>query len=421
MKRLLPLCAMLFLPVASPVLASDATPSGESGEKQALASQGIVLTAGYTSEDFINMRGGDSQSLSHAGQTTLGAHLDLDKLAGMAGSELQMTVTYRDGDNIEDNGVDTLLQPQEIYGRDQTWRLTELWWGQQLFGSLVHIKLGRLTVGNEFGDVECTFVNQGLCGSEPGNINGDYWYNWPISQWAAVGQINLDPTHYLKLGAYQVNPGFLVRHHQFALNPAGTIGALFPVEYGWTPVLDGDRAGSYKIGAWYTNVRRSDVVGDIDSAGDIDYRMRDGAYGAYFTIEQQLTRGRESSAKSGLRMFVNGTYSDRRTSSIDQTLAVGAIYRGLFPGRPLDEIGIGASDVRANARAVASEARLYQQGLLDAPLNREEVAAELFYGWQATHWLRFQPEIQWIHHPGNSIANQGDFAIVGVKTSIVLW
>ncbi|WDS34963.1 carbohydrate porin [Pseudoxanthomonas sp.] len=422
-KHLLP--ALILLPLAAPALAQDSNPylfGGWNGERQALADKGVEFNFGYTSEDYRNVGSGGRSVGAHAGQLTLSSKFDLEKLWGLPGAEVHLDVSYRDGDDLRSRGVDTLMQPQEVYGRDQTWRLTGLWWGQHLFDDHLFLKLGRLTVGGEFGDVECTFVNQGLCGTEAGNINGDYWYNWPISQWAAVGQVQFDATHYLKLGVYQVNPALLERGHKFTLNPSGTTGSLFPVELGWTPKFAGDLPGAYKVGAWYSNIDKADVFtdvnGDPSALSGLNARMRDGVYGGYFTFEQQLTRGHQNSARSGLRTFVNATVSDRRTSTIDRTLAVGAIYAGLFASRPTDEIGVGASALHVNEREKSYQALLYQQGLSTLPADGSEYTAELFYGWQATGWLRFQPEVQWIFHAGNGAANLDNYTIVGVKTSI---
>jgi len=392
------------------------------GARESLADRGIQFNVGYTSEDFDNVKGGDDHGLVHAGQLSLGSQLDLARLAGIKGATVHVSVTYRDGNNVQDNGVDTLLQPQEIYGRDQTWHLTEMWWGQSLFDNRLDLHLGRLTVGGEFGDVECSFVNQGLCGTQAGNIHGEYWYNWPISQWAAVGRVNIDAQHYIKLGVYQVNPSLLERAHKFTLNPSGTVGALFPVELGWTPQLSGDRAGTYKVGGWYTNADEPDVYedseGDPAALSNLAYRMRDGAYGGYFTFEQQLSRGHRDSDKSGLRLFVNGTVADRHTSTVYETFAVGGIYRGLVVSRPQDELGVGASAVWVNPRAQNDEALQYAQGTRANPADHAEYTFETFYGWQALGWLRIQPDLQWIHHPGNTAPDRGAYLIVGAKTSI---
>ncbi|MHC1479808.1 carbohydrate porin [Frateuria aurantia] len=425
MNRALKLLPLMLLALGHPLHADEASPylTGDwGGTRSRLADEGIALNFGYTSEDLANIRGGDRHSLVHTGQLTLGTVLDLQKLWGLKGASFHFTTTYRDGHNIEDNGVDTLLQPQEVYGRGQTWRLTEMYWGQWLFHDHLQVKLGRLTVGGEFGDVECTFVNQGLCGSEPGNIRGDYWYNWPTSQWAAVGQIQFNPDHYLKLAVYQVNPAFVDRDNKFTLNPPGTIGALFPVEFGWMPKLGDNLPGAYKFGAWYTNAHTKDVYddknGDPAALTDLGYQMRDSAYGAYFSIEQQLSHGRGDAPKSGWRIFINATASDRQTSTVYQTLGIGSIDKGLLPDRPDDEFGFGVSALRVNPRAVADESLLYQLGERGRPADHDEYLAELFYGLQVTRWLRFQPEVQWIHHPGLVARNQGSYTIVGAKTAI---
>jgi porin len=67
--------------------------------------------------------------------------------------------------------------------------------------------------------------------------------------------------------------------------------------------------------------------------------MRHGQYGAYINFEQRLTGG-GSGTKRGLSVFLNATYADRRTSTLDSQVAVGMLYTGPFKWRPADELGV---------------------------------------------------------------------------------
>ncbi len=61
----------------------------------------------------------------------------------------QFTISDRNGRNltndvITDPRVGGISQVQEVYGRGQTWRLTQLWYRQKFFDGGLDIKLGRM-------------------------------------------------------------------------------------------------------------------------------------------------------------------------------------------------------------------------------------------------------------------------------------
>ena len=99
----------------------------------------------------------------------------------------------------------------EVYGRGNIVRLEEFAYKQKLFDDRFELTVGRLAFGDEFFSFSCDFINLTFCGAPPGNIVGDYIYNWPISQWAAVGKLNLTSDVYLKAARLRFQPR-LSRH-----------------------------------------------------------------------------------------------------------------------------------------------------------------------------------------------------------------
>lgn len=392
------------------------------GERTHLADEGIVFDFAYGSEIAHNAAGGDRRLTRNAGQLQLDSATDLDKLWGWQGAGFRFTITERDGKNLNtDANLHELMQSQEVYGRGQTWRLTQLWYSQDLFDQRLQLKLGRLAVGEDFSQFECSFMSLAFCGDQSGNLVGFYWFNYPVSQWGAVAKFNFGPDYYLRAGIYQVNPSYELRRYSMSLDPPGTTGALFPVELGWTPSFGDHLAGSYVIGGWYTNARQKDVYTDINGGSaaltGLGYYNRTGAYGAYLTFSQQLTHGSGANAKSGWRAFFNATQADRNTATVDRTIAVGAIDRGMADSRPDDEFGIALAANHNNGR-VASYTRQLNERLGEAtPIQGSEYVTELYYGWQASRWLVIRPDLQWVHHPGGS-TDYSDVYVVGFKSAI---
>ena len=305
---------------------------------------------------------------------------------------------------------------QEVYGRGQTWRLTQFWYKQIFAGGHADLKLGRLTQGEDFGDFSCQFMNLTFCGSPAGNLAGDYWYNWPISQWGARLRLTSGSV-YATIGAYEINPRnldktFTIGHFH------GATGAMVPLEVGVNTRLGANALpGSYKLGAWYNSSNADDVGLDIDRrplvVNGLAPLRRNGRYGVYLQLQQQLTGTAKVTADGpvathGLVAFLNVTQTDRQTSTTDNQIAGGIFYTGLFAARPKDDFGVAIGRTNVNGRVAT----------LLAPPGGErpdaEYAAEIDYGIHATDWLILRPNAQYIVDPGG-YDHARDVVIVGLK------
>ena len=81
------------------------------------------------------------------------------------------------------------------------------WLNQAFLDNRVQWKIGRLTVGEDFASFSCDFQNLTFCGSQPGNLVGSYWVNWPTSQWATRLKVNTsEPVSYTHLDVYKRQP-----------------------------------------------------------------------------------------------------------------------------------------------------------------------------------------------------------------------
>ena len=426
------IAAALTLGLLAPgfALAADAGPylfGDWNGQRTRLAEQGVSFDFGYTSELAHNSEGGTRALTRYSDQWVLGSALDLDRLWGWQGATFKATVTNRNGKNLStDAGLGTFQQVQEVYGRGQTWRLTDLHLEQALLDGRVILKAGRMGIGADFAGFSCDFQNLSFCGSQPGNLVGSYWANWPVSVWAGVAKVNTSRDSYLQLGVYQVNPrylddGYAVRKGLHPNNPHGTTGALIPVEFGWQPQTGPYRGlpGSYKVGAWYNTSDGDDVALDAlrrplgaDSATAL---RRDGAYGAYVNLEQQVTG---IAGGRGATVFLNATQADKFTAATDRQIAVGMEYKGAFD-RPRDMIGVAIGATHANGRRATAQRRdaaAHPQGTV-AVAHGYEYAAEVFYSWSPLPSVSIRPNLQYVKHPGASTWNH-DAVVLGLKTSV---
>ena len=375
-----------------------------------LKEQGIDLGLTLGDEAVTNLSGGNRNTGANAGQLWFGAKFDMAKLAGIQGGTIGLTLVDRFGHNLNDEaGIPALQLTNEVFGRGSILRLTQLYYSQKLFDDSLELKGGRLPVGSDFFFGPCQFINLTFCGGQPGNIQGGYIYNWPVSQWAGLVHYSLTKELKISVGVYDANPQYLSTSNESiyllpgfpASNPA--TGVLVPVELTWSP--SGPLDGTWRLGGWYDNASTIDGglpgilatlpgVGGVPSQNLGDQR---GRYGVYESILQRLTV--DGSGAQGWYTFLNTTVADHRTSFQDYQIALGFKHTGTFASRPLDEVGVAVGTTHVNSAALTPNA------------GGNEVPIEAWYGWQATGWMNLKFDLQYVIDPGGR-----GFNAAGVKT-----
>ncbi len=393
------------------------------GRRVWLQDRGLDLQLGYTGEFAFNATGGVRQQAAYADQYLAGATFDLERLAGFKGMTFQVTVTARTGRNLSDDvSLGTLQQAQEIYGRGQTLRLTQLWVNQRLFDGRFDWKVGRMTFDEDFASFPCEFENLTFCGAAPGNLVPGYIYNWPVSQWATRLRYNIDGIGYVQAGAYDVNPQYASTND--TLLPVffnGSTGVLIPIELAWLPRLAGGLPGSYKIGAWYDTSTVNDVVSDINgnpyALTGLRPRRQQGRAGGYISIVQQLMSLAAWETRRGLSVFLNAVVASDRSSTTDNQVAAGLVYTGPFRSRPDDDVGFAVGMTRVNSRIGASQALANSLGLRPVAVQGAEFPFELHYTLRPVNGVVLRPSIQYVINPGGTGANPNAL-VFGFTTSI---
>ena len=360
------------------------------GQRTELQQKGYAFSLGYTGEmaTLLDARHASSHGTEYADQFAIGAHFDLNKILGWQDTEAQITVTERNGHSLSQtsdalNGQSTgvgnghLSSTQEVWGRGQTWRLTDFWIKKKFLDQKLDVKVGRFGEGEDFNSFDCDFQNLALCGSQVGNWVGDQWYNWPVSQWAARVKYNVTPDLYAQLGAYEYNPENLERGKGFNLSTDGSHGAIIPAELVWTPKIGAQKLpGEYRAGYYYSTA---------DAVVIAHQDQKDQHQGGWIVAKQQLT-AHNGDVSRGLTGFVNLTVHDSATNNVSDMQSIGLVYKGAMDSRPKDEIAFGLARINLN------------DDLNDG--RSEEYDAEVYYGLHATNWLTIRPNVQYIRHVG---------------------
>lgn len=366
------------------------------GKRTELQQQGYDFSFGYTGElaNVLDSKKTSNHGTEYADQFSLGAHLDLSKIAGWDDTEAQITITERNGHSLSQtsSALDGhLSSTQEIWGRGQTWRLTDLWIKKKFFDQALDIKVGRFGEGEDFNSFDCDFQNLALCGSQVGNWVGDQWYNWPVSQWALRVKYNWQPNLYTQIGVYEYNPENLERGKGFNLSTDGSHGAIIPAEVVWSPKW-GTQAlnGEYRVGYYYSTADAA----EINNPQQTSHKQ-----GGWLVAKQQLTRVNDQSYR-GLSGFINLTLHDSDTNTVRNMQNIGLVYKGPFEQRPQDDVAIGFARIEVN-------------GDLDTDQD-EEYNTELYYGIHANNWLTIRPNIQYVRHVG-AYKNGDNTWVGGIK------
>ena len=422
-KRGLPLLAAMAVAPAmagnGPWLFGD-----QDGTRGNLKERGFDFDISLHDETMRNLDGGERKTTRSAGQINFGATLDLERLMNWKGGTFQVTMDKRYGDNLADKAsLGTAMGPHEIWGRGQTWWLTNFYLDQQ-FGEHFNVRVGKMPMGSEFGFDKCDFLNLSACGSQIGNMEGRYWLNWPIGTWGARFRFDVNESAHVKLGVFQMNPNYTddawVQDNGWkVINPSGTTGAVIPLEFNWTPKFGG-LAGDYRFGVWTSTAGGDDLyyneLGQPRGVVGGNALHRDRSHGGYISAQQQLTGDADG---TGLHAFVNLGRADSSTARWNRQVSVGAVYRHL-PWRPADNAGV----LLASTAASEQYTRFAREYNAANPNDKIAVSAgtekvlEVFYQWQPTSWLSLRPSVQYISRPGGRQGSDGDAVLLGLKTDV---
>lgn len=379
------------------------------GLRTRLLRNGIEPYAWASDEVVGNLSGGVRKAIDQAGQGSFGANIDGHRAFGLADSVFKLRFVGRWGySQAATAGIPALQQTNEVAGRGQILRLTEMSYQQGLFDNALTVKVGRLPAGGDFYHAYCNFLNNTFCGAQPGVIASGYIYNWPISQWAAIVKVNLTPELYIGAGFFDQNEKYISYDPVITALPSyvgGSKGLLLPVEFGWKPNLAG-LPGDYRLGYWRSNWDSVDVV----TSAPIRERT-----GYYVTLRQQVSG---IANQSGLTLFANATYTDRHAHVLNWQAYAGFEYMGL-PYRPKDGIGFAFGSTRVNPRIADQQRDLNALGLGPGYVQKGEYAFEAWYQLQATGWMTLKFDAQYIKAPGGYSGPANDDAfLLGIKTDV---
>jgi porin len=389
--------ALTLVPLAT------ATPQGETptgfldqprltgdwgGVRSDLAERGVTIELTLIQDLFQVLSGGLDEDGSHGWLADVAVGLDLDTLAGWHGASFFVQGFHVDGTGPnKDSGA---FQGHSNIQADEADVLAAFWYEQWLLDGRLRLKLGKVDLGSEFGQVENSgpFLN-GSFGLAPTIVGGP---GFPNPAWSANLEVLPTEHTFARFGLYDgaTQDG----------TPTGTHGAS---------TLFGDPSDLFligEVGLYHGRALGGRVaVGYYEHTGDFSHvaageegQTEDGTAGGYLHLDQGLWRG-QSSFGQALDGFCKVGFADDEVSAAALHVGVGAVMSG-FLGREDDLLGLALTYVDLTSTAT-----------IDEPY---ELQAECFWRWQATPFLSVKPDLQYVHRTGGS-SDLDDALLIGAR------
>lgn len=404
------------------------------GARTKLSDQGVAFGGNYIGEVFGNPSGGIRQGIVQNGRLELALDIDFQPLVGLEGGSFHANSYYLNGSQLSTGKIGNLLTISNIEAYN-TLRLFDLWYQQQFLGGKVSLRFGQLAADDEFfiSDYGATFIN-GTFGW-PDLVSANIASGGPAFPLAAPGvRLMVNPLDQVSLLAavFDGDPGDGSPNPQ-KKNSSGTRidlarGALsiFEADYKLNQEKEAKGLpGTFKLGGWYATKTYPDIRTGNPSpnAGD---------WGVYFVADQMVWRkptlaheakDMKSVASSnapndeGLGLFwrIGGSPADR--NAIQFYTDGGLNFKGLFPGRDEDVLGLGVAYAKISDN-------LRDLDLAPNDSDRDyEIALEATYQAKITPWWTLQPDVQYIINPGGN-TNPGDTraipnaVVIGMRSTI---
>jgi porin len=171
--------------------------------------------------------------------------------------------------------------------------------------------------------------------------------------------------------------------------------------------ISSSRLSDVKSGAWYhtadfPDLRRDSLGRALANPTSNGIPATHGSnFGAYLVVDKMLWR-RPDTATQGLAAFLRVGYAPPDRNLISLEVDAGLTFKGLFPDRELDALGIGTSYGRIGyARRLDQDEVLFTG--IERPIRDYEAVLEVTYEARIAPWWVLQPDLQLVFHPGGYI------------------
>ncbi|MCS7304829.1 MAG: carbohydrate porin [Thermoguttaceae bacterium] len=337
----------------------------------------------YIGELLSNTRGGlrTRHGTRYEGLLDLAMDLDLPKLNPRLPGKFHLLFQHTHGRGLSLDFVGDAQMISTIDSFGNRTQVSKYWWETTLWDDRLMIRLGKQDVNDEFHRVELATEFVHSAAGIPATLPAP---TYPDNSVGAVLVLKLTEALWAKAGV-------------------------------WDGYPDGRTWGFSNTGATFTIVEleRRHRLGDrLPGVIDLGFSHRSAIqlpeeqspeqYTLYFDIEQSVFRENPTDDKDeqGLGCFFRfHTDFPRAETECKEYFAAGILYRGLFPGRDNDSVGLAVFHLLHNLGGTG-----------------RETATELFYKYQFTPWMTLQPVLMYIASPSGIYR---DSFVVGLRFQVV--
>jgi porin len=385
------------------------------GWRQRLVNAGVTPTITYTAAILGNPAGGINHKVRYFHDIFAGLVFDLDRLVAIPGAQLQVSMSSRAGNSLSDEDIGNVFDVAQVCCQPHT-RLVTLAWQQSLFDDRLNVRVGRMSVGDDFAasPLYLPFVTSGI-DANPGAIA----INVPFSEYpdASLGlrvRARPRPEVKLQLGLYDGDPdGTRTGGEDFDLSfdDGVLVAAEAEYELRWG---EGPAAlpGHYGIGGYYHSGTFLRFAQQFDSNSMTGLEHGNG--GIYAMADQQLLYFGPPEAGRGVTPFVAVVGAPAtEINPFPFFFDAGVVVQGPFDARPDDALLFGI------VYGSFSSALRQAQRAAGVALQDFEMVFEWSYAIQVTPWFEFEPNVQYVVRPGGT----GDIpnaVVVGAQIELEL-
>ncbi|KPK35732.1 MAG: hypothetical protein AMJ66_00365 [Betaproteobacteria bacterium SG8_40] len=378
------------------------------GRRRSLAQAGIDINLSNTGDVFFIRQGG-TETATYTNLFSAGFSFDMERLASMDGGSAYLWVVDTRGDDPADV-IGSVHAPSNIAAAD-AFRLLEAWYEQSAYDDRLGVLAGFYAVDSEFDSKYTTSVfisgsfGTGLDLSESG-LNGPSIF--PVTAFGTRIRYDVSEEVKVRLALLDGVPGK-------PDDPTATGVLDFSSDQGVFAIGEVDwetrSESSFRrvvLGAWHYTTTFDDLL-DTEPGGSP--LQRKGSGGFYGFIEGMLVP-EQGSPGQGLAGIVRVGVADDDVNQVAGYYGAGLVYRGLFPGRDHDSIGIGFST------AVNGDKYQQAQALAGQPVTDSETELVLVYSASVNTWLQIQPTFEYIIDPGTDPAADNAF-LAGLRIGVL--
>ena len=421
------------------------------GLRPELERYGITLGLTNSAELFASAAGGIKHGISGDGLATLTIGVDGEKAFGWAGAKFNASVLGIYGPNFSQGYLGNLQTASGIVAAP-TVRLWELWYQQEFLGGKADVRLGLMSLDQEFMASEGSALFLNTVMGWPMLPSADLYAGGPAYPLSSLGiRLRARPAENLTVLAAVVqdnppggpfeNDGQLRGPTRYGANFDMRTGALMIAEVQYAvnqaegdekKASSGGLPGTYKLGAWFDTASFPDQRYDNSGlslaapASTGTPLMHRHNYSLYAVADQTIWQaGGED--KRAVSVFLRPMFAPADRNLIDFSVNGGVTMKAPLPGRDEDTAGIGFGVANVSNRVAGLDRDRFLFGGDYVPMRGAETFVELTYQIQVTPWLQVQPDFQYFWMPGGGVVNPadptrriGNEAVFGIRTNITL-